>query len=393
MMSKRSGPQIVSSLRTSQLNVPADVIDLGIGQPGFDLLPLDIVRRAAQIRLSGEDTSFLNYGYEQGDGYFRVALARFLQAQYGIPVSGDTLMTTAGASQALDMICTHFAREGDTVFVEEPTYFLALRIFADRRLKVVGLPTDEEGLVVEAVEEALARQRPAFLYTVPTFQNPAGATLPAERRKRLADLAREGDFFVVADEVYHMLNYTGAPPAPMAMFVEGERVLSIGSFSKILAPGLRLGWIQAAPSLLQRFVQSGLLDSGGGLNPFTSSLVRVILERGWQEAHLEHLREVYGRRVPLMEAALQRHLGRRARYRTPDGGYYFWVSLPEAVDTAELLEEAKGQRVRFQPGVKFSSRHERHNAMRLSFAFYDEKGIEAGVERLGRVVDDAAGHS
>ena len=161
-------------IRTTQANPGADIINLGIGQPGLDLLPLDFIRQAADLRMRAGDTTLLNYGYELGDGYFRLALARFLQQKYGIPVEAESLMATAGASQGLDLLCNCFSKPGDIVFVEEPTYFLALRIFADRDLQVIGLPTDDDGLVIDSLVAALADHQVAFLYTVPTFQNPTG---------------------------------------------------------------------------------------------------------------------------------------------------------------------------------------------------------------------------
>lgn len=379
----------MTTVRTTQILRDSDVIDLGLGQPGFDLLPLADVREAAVARMAQGDTELLNYGYEQGDGHFRLALARFLQQQYGEPVSDGSLMVTAGASPALDMLCAHLTRPGDTIFVEEPTYFLALRIFADRGLNVVGLPLDERGLLVGALADALPEHRPAFLYTVPTFQNPSGATLPLERRQELVSLSREYDFFVVADEVYHLLNYTATPPRPLATFADAETVISLGSFSKILAPGLRLGWLQAAPSLLEQFVGSGLLESGGALNHFTSNLVRVLLERGRQEAHLQRLRSTYEERMTVMADALARHLGHAVDFTRPDGGYYFWVRLPPSVDAGQLLERAHAHKVRFQPGANFSGRRALRHYVRLSVSFYDEAKIEEGVKRLGQVLASA----
>lgn len=372
--------------RVTQLEPKADEVDFGIGQPDFGLLPLDLLREGAAARLSQGDNAFLNYGYEQGDGAFRQVLAQFLQGQASYGATPQNLMITCGASQGLDMICTHFARAGDTVFVEEPTYFLALRVFADRRLKVVPVPTDEEGLQMGALEAHLARQRPAFLYTVPTFQNPSGVTLPAARRERLLQLAQAHDFVVVADEVYHLLNYEGEPPAPLGSYTGGERVLSLGSFSKILAPGLRLGWIQAAPALLQRLTRSGLLDSGGGLNPFTSNVVRPIIEQGKLGEHIARLKAVYGRRRTMMDEALQRHLGQKARYSKAQGGFFFWVSLDGVEDTQALLPLAQEKGVAFQPGAKFSATGGCRNAMRLCFTFYDDEAIGRGVRRLAQVV-------
>ena len=152
----------------------------------------------------------------------------------------------------LDLICTLFSKPGDTIFVEEPSYFLALRIFADHGLNVVSLPMDKQGLVIEAIEEYLDREKPVFLYTIPTFHNPSSVTLAADRRARLNQLSREHNFLIVADEVYQLLNYEGAPPSPLAAYIDGNSVISLGSFSKIMAPGLRLGWIQAGGEILAR---------------------------------------------------------------------------------------------------------------------------------------------
>lgn len=166
------------TLRSSQVNRASSLIDFGIGQPGFDLLPLELMRRCAVARFAEGDTEFLGYGYEQGDGRFREALADFLSKEYATPVVPEQLMVTAGASQALSLICTLFTKPGDTVFVEEPSYFLALRILReDFRLNAVPIPSDENGLRMDALEEALSRQRPVFVYTIPAFQNPTGHTL------------------------------------------------------------------------------------------------------------------------------------------------------------------------------------------------------------------------
>lgn len=376
----------MSHPRVTQLNPPPELIDLGIGQPGIDMLPLELLREAAGRALGRDEREFLNYGYEQGDGYLRRALAGFLRAQAGYDVRAEWLMITSGSSQGLDLICTHFARPGDTVFVEEPTYFLALRIFAERGLNVVAAPMGPEGLDLDGLQEMLARERPAFLYTVPTFQNPSGVTLSQTRREELVQLAREYDFFIVADEVYHLLNYGAVPPPALAHYAGSERVLSLGSFSKILAPGLRLGWLQAAPSLLRTLTGSGLLDSGGGLNPFTSHVVRAVLEEERLVPHIAALKDVYARRAAVMDEALQRHLGSRVRYRLPQGGFFFWVRLPDGVDARELLSEAQEHGVAYQPGPNFSATGGCSQYARLCFTYYEEKRIEEGIARLGGII-------
>ncbi|MDQ6611265.1 MAG: PLP-dependent aminotransferase family protein, partial [Gemmatimonadota bacterium] len=282
--------------RTTQVNVPEGMIDFGVGQPTASLLPLDALRTAANHRLNEGRTDLLAYGADLGDDHFRLALSEFLALRYRATVSAGDLMITASASQALDLICTRFTKHGDTIFVEEPTYFLALLIFRDHGLNVVGIPMDGDGLRIDALEDALTRHRPVFIYSIPTFQNPTAITLAAERRAQLVALAEQHDFLIVADEVYHLLDFGTAPPLPLATYGAGGHVLSLGSFSKICAPGLRLGWVQSPVQHLNTLTGAGLVESGGGLNPFTSGIVRSMLELDLQSACLDHLRRVYGER-------------------------------------------------------------------------------------------------
>jgi len=362
------------------------MIDLAIGQPSPWLLPVEAMAKAAAHCTGHPDCVLLAYGAEQGDGHFRVALSKFLGKIYVQPIDAAQLLVTNGASQAIDLICTLFSKAGDTIFVEEPTYFLARKIFADHQLKPVSLPMDADGLIVEALEEELKRTRPAFLYTIPTYHNPTSVCLSASRREKLVELSRRYDIMVVADEVYHPLSYTSAPPPPLAVSCVSAKVISLGSFSKILAPGLRLGWLQAAPALVERIVQCGLLDSGGGLNPFTSGVVRSAMELGLMDENLTLLKETYSRRMQTMGAALRSRLPASARFIDPAGGFFIWLSLPEGTDTLDLLAKAKSRNVEFMPGSKFSSRQGLKNCLRLSFAYYDTPELLEGVERLAAVV-------
>jgi 2-aminoadipate transaminase len=376
----------VNTIRTVQLNIPPGRIDFGVGQPSPGLLPLAPLKEAAAHRLGRRDASLLAYGAEQGDGYFRLALARFLSAHYQVPVDFDNLFITAGASQGLDLICTLFSRPGDTIFAEEPSYFLALRIFADHGLNVVSLPMDAHGLIVDGLEEKLSRQTPAFLYTIPTFHNPSSVTLAADRRERLVELSRRHKLLIVADEVYHMLSYSDAPPTPLANHIDGSSVLSLGSFSKIMAPGLRLGWIQGGAQLLQRFTGCGLLDSGGGLNPFTSGIMRSAVENGLLENQLRNLKTAYSQRKKALADALRDNLPDTVRFVEPGGGFFIWLELPDGIDTPHLLDAAFEQNVGFLPGLKFSAQSGLKNFARLSFSYYDIPELEEGARRLGKAI-------
>ena len=372
---------------TSNFDIPPDRIDLSIGQPGMSLLPLASLAQAAQHCLSQDNPYILAYGAEQGNWYFRDALAGFLSEHYQFKVDPDRLFTTTGISQGLDFLCTLFTRPGDTIFVEEPTYSLALGIFADHRLNVTGLPMDENGLVIEAIEEELAHQTPVFLYTIPTFHNPTGCTLSADRREKLVQLSQKHNFLIVADEVYQLLAYAGMPPAPLARHTQAATVLSLGSFSKILAPGLRLGWIQTHPDLMDRLTTSGLIYSGGGLNPITSAIVQSAIELGLQEKQLSFLKKVYLQRQNALNSTLRELLHESVSFVESGGGFFTWLRLPQHIDTENLIPEAHKQDVSFAPGSFFSPRRDLKNYMRLSFALYEEPELKEGAKRLAAVIN------
>jgi len=376
----------VSEPATTQAVPREGVVDLAIGHPAPELLPLSLIRQASRSALGGPDPSMLQYGIEQGDAGLRTALAAFLSERCGCSIRPGELFLSNGVSQALDLICTLFTRPGDRVFVEEPTYFLALRIFADHGLEVTGLPTDDHGLIPEAVEREVAVRTPAFLYLVPTFQNPAGRTLSEPRRERLAALAREHGFLLLADEVYHFLSYGAKPPSAMACFAAQGNVLSLGSFSKILAPGLRLGWVQGAPKTLARLARCGMLDSGGGLNPFVSSVVSAALRAGLVQEHLDRVIGEYGARARALATALRENLPAGIEVPEPGGGFFLWLALPPGTDTAQLLPQALARGVAFVPGTLFSSTRSLGNFLRLSFSYYEPDRLAEGARRLASLL-------
>ena len=376
----------MTPLAVVQSQTSPGMIDLGLGDPSLSLLPLELIRAASEVRFAGKDPSFLQYGTEQGDAYFRLALAEFLGERYRFPVESDRLFVTNGVSNALDQICTLFTQPGDTIFVEEPSYFLALRIFTDHNLHVVSIQTDEDGLVIEALEDELARSQPKFLYLIPTFQNPTGMTLSQKRREGLVQLAQERNFMIVADEVYHFLNFTDTSPQPFAAYTDIENIISLGSFSKILAPGLRLGWMQAHPQKIAQFVSCGLLDSGGGLNPFTSAIVRGVIESGDLKKNIDKLVLIYQARAKVMDSALKQYLP-DVKYRLPQGGYFFWVNLPDQMDASVLQQKAEAFKVGFRPGARFSSQGGLSDYIRLCFVHYEPEEIEQGILRLKKCLD------
>tara|TARA_R110002096_G_scaffold124052_9_gene268332 strand:- start:3077 stop:4207 length:1131 start_codon:yes stop_codon:yes gene_type:complete len=366
---------------------PPGTINLGVGQPSADLLPVDLLRQASDAFFKDADPFELNYGSTAGDPRFLKTLAGFLSEAYAADVREQELFLSGGNSQALDLAALTFAKPGDTVFVEEPSYFLAFRILRDHGLNVVGLPMDDEGVSIEALGQALQSHTPAFLYTIPGFHNPLGQSSSAARRTEILKLAEKYDFFIVADEVYQLLHYYDAPPPAYGTLTASERVISLGSFSKILAPAMRLGWIQTSPALRQRLSANGFVNSGGSINHYGSHLVRKTIELGLLQQHVKRLRQAYRQRVEAMDAALHEHFDGIAEWTRPTGGYFFWLRFAESVDTAALRDKARELQTGFQPGSVFSSTGQMKNFMRLSFAHYDTNDIQEGVARLRRVLD------
>lgn len=384
---------MTDSLPPLLISIPEGMIDLGWGHPSPRLHPLQAMQQAAAHLFAHTGVAALQYGAEQGFGPLLESLAAFLSQQeaYGMHVEPETLFLTCGASQALDLACTLLTRGGDTVFVEEPTYYLVQRIFADHHLNVVGVPTDADGLRPDALEAMLqepAQPRPTLLYTIPTFQNPAGSVLSRPRRQTLVELAQRYAFTVLADEVYHLLYYQTIPPPPLVAFDDSPQgcVVSLGSFSKILAPGLRVGWLQARPAIIQRFVQAGMIASGGGLSQFTAALIHAALDLDLLAQNLAILKATYGERVQALATALQTHLGHEVNVTIPGGGYFFWLTCPADVDTEALLPLAQQAGVSYRPGQAFSASRLFPHALRLSFALYEADDLIQGVQRLAQAV-------
>jgi len=375
---------MTSKLHTTQIQMPDGFIDLGRGDPQLALLPRQLIHDSAVHLLTQPENEYLQYGMEQGSDYFRMALARYLSIQYGYSVLPDNLFTTSGISAGLDLLCSLFTKAGDTIFVEEPSYFLALQIFADHGLRIVSIQTDESGLVIDDLIHALEEYHPKFLYVIPTFQNPSGRTLSLSRREQLVSLAKEHNFLLLADEVYHFLNYTQTPPKSFGAFIDSTQVISLGSFSKILAPGLRLGWLHTNSSMLEKITSSGVLASGGGMNPFTSALVTNLIENGGLEKNVKTLVQTYKERIITMAELLREHLP-TAEFTTPHGGYFFWVRLP-GIDITELRKKAGEFQVGLRQGPLFSSNQSLPDFMRLSVSYYDVNDIEQGLLRLKKSI-------
>ncbi len=373
---------------------PAGALPFIYGHVDPTLFPTEQIQTAAKEALAQRGTLALNYGAEPGCG----PLLSFLQAKLardeGLELRRDNLMLTVGASGGLDAVCRLFTRPGDTVLVEAPSYHEALDIIRDYPVQLAAVALDDQGLIVEALAERLEalkarRARPRLLYTIPTFQNPSGVTLSADRRPDLLELARRHDLLIVEDDVYRDLAFEASPPPSLYALdaaAGGQTVIRLGSFSKILAPGLRVGWLMAAPAHVTRLTGSGLFSSGGGANPFSACVTAVFCEKGWLEPHIARLVEVYRQRRDVMLAALETTMPATVRWTRPGGGFFVWLTLPEPLQARDVLHAAHQKGITFLTGERFFAEGGGERHIRLPFSFIAPPEMENGIHKLAEII-------
>ena len=369
-----------------------DVISFAGGLPASELLPAVEMAEMARDLLLDDGVRALQYAPTEGLGPLREAIANRLRRRWDLQRSADEVLVVSGSQQALDLTGKVFLDEGDAVLCESPTYLGAIGAFRAYRPRFVEVPTDDGGMVPTELEQRLGSlDRVKLIYVVPDFQNPSGRRWSIERRRKLAELAGRFGVPVIEDAPYAELCYDGEPLPPIASMDETGIVVYLGTFSKILAPGLRLGWVAADKTILHRYV---LAKQGADLH--TSSLVQLLAARFMLdhdiEVHIAHLREVYRARRDAMLAALEEHFPPDVGFTRPAGGLFLWVELPEEMDARRLLEHALDERVAFVPGECFFPGGGHKNTLRLNFSAMPEDRITEGVSRLGRVLSSVAVH-
>jgi 2-aminoadipate transaminase len=368
------------------------VIDLGWGHPPEWALPTEAWTAAVEAALTRFGWRALTYGHGPGPAPLVDWLADRLGQIDARSPRPDELFVSAGASHALDLLCAALTRPGDVVVVDSPTYHLALRIIADHGVEVVGAPADAEGIDPDGTAGLLHRLRAAgrrvpLLYLVPTFANPTGGCLPAERRAALVEVAHRAATVIVEDDTYREIAYGSRAPASLWSLAGGVGVARIGSFSKTVAPGLRLGFLTGARSLVQTLGQRGVVDSGGGVNHTTAVAMAVFGESGAYDRHLGHVVAGYRLRRDALAEALRDRLA-VARFSPPAGGWFVWVRLPGWAPARRLLAHAERYGVSFLPGTRFYVRDGGERQLRLAFSLFDPALLVEAVRRLARALDE-----
>ena len=371
----------------------AGTISLLLGHPDPETLMTPELQQA-MLRVINAPQSYaaLQYGAEQGTRSLIEFLVEKINREQGLAVKPANLMVVAGSTHAVDMLARLFAGPGSAVLVEAPTYADSLHIFRDQQIALHAMPMDEDGLIPGELETRLIELHangifPGMLYTVPNFHNPTGRTLPEARRVEIIRLARQYDFLIVEDDVYRDLSFEGDVPASFYALARGEGVLSIGSFSKTLAPGLRLGWLLGSEQAIQDCVNCGTSQMGGGANPFAARIVAEYCRSGAWEQHIEQVRSLYAKRRDMTISALERFMPAGVQWTHPKGGFFIWLTLPEHVFAQDVKRLALQNGVALAAGEGFfvNPAAGKHH-LRLAFSCATPDDIETGIHILSRVI-------
>src|SRR3954453_18822281 len=368
-----------------------EVISLAGGLPDTSTFPTETFAAITQRIATESCAKALQYGPTEGLEDTKRCIAEVMAAE-NMRVDPEDMVVTTGGQQVIDLVTKTLIDPGDVVIAEGPTYPGAVPVFSSYQADVVQVDMDSDGMRVDVLEETLDRldregRRPKFIYTVPSFQNPAGVTMSLPRRKRLVEVAHERELLVLEDNPYGLLRYEGAANPPLYKLDGGVYVMYLGTFSKILSPGIRLGWVVAPPPVLEKI---NLGKQAADLCPSTLSqlMVQAYFEEGRWRDYVESLTDIYRKRRDTMLDALADHFPPQTEWTRPGGGLFVWATLPDFIDTTDLLARALRENVAFVPGEGAYLDGRGRNAMRLNFSGSDEEAIREGIRRIGEVVTE-----
>ena len=368
-----------------------EVISLAGGLPDTSTFPPDTFAAVAQRIAAEACAKALQYGPTEGLAETKDCIAEVMAAE-GMPLDPDDTIVTTGGQQVIDLVCKTLIDPGDVVIAEAPTYPGAVPVFVSYQADVVQIEMDDAGMrtdVLVAELERLDREGrvPKFIYTVPTFQNPAGVTMSLARRRRLVEIAHQRELLVLEDNPYSLLRYEGEAVPSLYSLDGGVYVMYLGTFSKILSPGIRIGWVVAPPPVLEKINQGKQ-----GTDLCSSTLSQMMIQAYFEEVrwgdYVDSLRLLYRTRRDTMLDALAEFFPPQAEWTRPCGGLFIWATLPDFIDTTDLLARALRDNVAFVPGEQAYLDGRGRNAMRLNFSNQDEDSIREGIRRIGKVIQE-----
>ncbi|EOH93757.1 PLP-dependent aminotransferase family protein [Enterococcus pallens] len=364
-----------------------EIISFAGGLPAPELFPVEKIQAAANQVFQEKGMTALQYGSSKGIPELRAIIVERLK-QDGITVDEEQIMISTGSQQVLDLTSKMFINEGDTVIVEKPTYLCALDVFKSYGANLVSVEMDEEGMKLDMLEEALlANPNTKMIYTIPTFQNPTGRTLSLERRKKLAQLAVEYDVLVLEDNPYGAVRFEGTPLPAVRSFDDTGHVIYTSTFSKILAPGLRLGWVVAPLELINKYTimkQSVDLHSDN----LAQFIVASFFENNDIDKHIAKITGLYKERKDLMMNAIKKYFPETVTCSQPEGGMFIWIEVPGITNTQELFDRCIQNNVAFVPGEPFYCDEIVPGTFRLNYSNMPEEQIEIGMKRLAQAINE-----
>jgi 2-aminoadipate transaminase len=364
-----------------------DVISFAGGMPAPEVFPVREIEEACHYLLREDPTHALQYSTTEGHRPLREFIADSM-AKYGIQHTPDNIQITTGSQQALDLIGRIFVDPDAPVVTGNPTYLGAIQAWRAYQARFIPIPLDEQGMQVDLLEDVVKKETPRFIYVLPNFHNPAGTTLPEDRRYRLVEIARKYDLVIIEDDPYGALRYEGEDIIPIAA-IAPERTIYLGTFSKTLTPGLRIGWAVAPAEMIARLGQA---KQGADLHSstFDQMIANDVAQRGILKVHIKKIRQVYRERRDTMIDALEEFWPNGCCWTKPQGGLFLWARVPEAIDTKDLLQKAiEKQKVAFVPGCNFYPNNDGgFNAMRLNFSNARPEMIVEGIHRLGEALKE-----
>lgn len=364
-----------------------EIISFAGGLPAPELFPVEKIQAAANQVFQEKGMTALQYGSSKGIPELRAIIVERLK-QDGITVDEEQIMISTGSQQVLDLTSKMFINEGDTVIVEKPTYLCALDVFKSYGANLVSVEMDEDGMKLDMLEEALlANPNTKMIYTIPTFQNPTGRTLSLERRKKLAQLALAYDVLVLEDNPYGAVRFEGTPLPAVRSFDDTGHVIYTSTFSKILAPGLRLGWVVAPLELINKYTimkQSVDLHSDN----LAQFIVASFFENNDIDKHIAKITGLYKERKDLMMNAIKKYFPETVTCSQPEGGMFIWIEVPGITNTQELFERCIQNNVAFVPGEPFYCDEIVPGTFRLNYSNMPEEQIEIGMKRLAQAINE-----
>lgn len=389
--SKILGPQVWAAATPD----PRHLISFAGGLPDIPSLPGEQLLRAARTVIDREQKEALEYGGTFGPGPLREAIAERSSRIEGIPLTPDNVIVASGSAHAIGMVCETLLDLGDVVLVESPNFPGSMRTIRSFGAEQIAVPMDEQGMRCDVLEVELQKladqgKRAKFIYCIPTHQNPAGCTLQLDRREKLVELARKYNTFVLEDDAYGELWFEKEPPPSIFALSNGDHGIKVSSFSKIIATGLRMGWIMGPPALVSRIAA---LRYDMGSSPFLGRVIAEMMRNGDLDRHIVNLRRTYAKKLERVEDALERYTSEYATYTRPLGGFFLWLQLRPGMSSRDVQMAANQRGVVVGQGPQFFADGQATNHVRLAFSYVAMEEIEEGIHRLGEAMAEVATRS